>query len=881
MSQAKSTDINLRQQDTYWQQKLNREVSTLQLPFDYSRPVVSSYIRETESIQLKNELYLQLKQFSAKKNVSLFALLLASLKILLLRYKNEDVIVGSLSADSLNNEENFVNLIALRTILNSAQTIEDVIKKVIQTIEEASANKDYPFEELIANIKENKGFEDRIFSVMFVCLSCPCELSQTPITEQMLDDVSQYMVECDLVFLASEEDKTLTINCEYDGELFEPESIQRILGHYLTLLEGMVNNPYATPVCQLTLLTEAEKRQILIDWNDTQAEYPKDKCIHQLFEEQVIKTPDNIAVVFEGQQLTYKQLNQKANQLAHYLQKIGVKAETLVGICCDRSFDMIIGLLGILKAGGAYVPLDPNYPVERLQYILEDSKISILLTQERLVNKLQFNFEKILKLDTDFELINQESKDNIPNEVSPHNLAYIIYTSGSTGKPKGVLIKHQGVSNLIHNQQKHFRLDLKSKVLQFFSLSFDGAVWEIFPTLASGSTLYLISQETQLNPFELNKFILNHQINIIMLPPSVLGMLPNNELPHLKTIGVGGEVCPANLINKLNQNQRSFLNAYGPTEVTVYATISHITDENNVNIGRPLDNVKIYILDSNLQPLPVGVSGEMYIGGDGLARGYLNKPELTAKKFVPNPFAEGKLYKTGDLAKYLSDGNIEFIGRIDDQVKIRGFRIELGEIETTLTQHPQIQEAVVLVKENQDKNKYLIAYLILKDKGLQNETIKSFLRKKLPDYMIPSVFIFLDKFPLNSNSKIDRKALLLLKNQKPIETTYVKPESDLEKNIVEIWQQVLKVSTIGIHDNFFDLGGNSLLMARVSSELSEQFSHNLSILELLQYPTINSLANYLSQQNNIEFTESKISNRTKMRREGKAKMKSLRKQRRK
>ncbi|NEO15575.1 MULTISPECIES: amino acid adenylation domain-containing protein, partial [unclassified Moorena] len=516
--------------------------------------------------------------------------------------------------------------------------------------------------------------------------------------------------------------------CVYNTDLFEAEKISRMVSHYKNLLLAAVENP-ERPISQLPLMTQPELDQILVEWNNTKTDYPTDKCIHQLFEEQVEKTPDAVAVVFEEQKLTYSQLNTKANQLAHYLQKLGVVPETLVGICVDRSVEMVVGLLAILKAGGAYVPLDPAYPQERLEYMFADSQVSVLLTQEQILAQLPQHQAQVVFLDRDWEKIATETPEKVESEVSPQNLAYVIYTSGSTGKPKGVLVEHKGLCNLATVQMQGFQVNSNSRVVQFASLSFDASISEIVMALGSGASLYIGSRDTLMPGTGLSQWLQSNKITHITIPPSALAVMPKEELPDLKTIVVAGEACPPELISYWSVG-RQFVNAYGPTESTVCATMAECSPECSVPpIGRPISNTQIYILDKNLQPVPIGVSGEIYIGSVGLARGYLNREDLTNQRFIPNPFDNSKvnppltpllkgsqksklLYKTGDLGRYLGDGNIEFIGRIDHQVKVRGYRIETGEIEATLTQHPSVKQTVVVAREDNSVSQRLVAYIV-------------------------------------------------------------------------------------------------------------------------------------------------------------------------
>jgi amino acid adenylation domain-containing protein len=564
------------------------------------------------------------------------------------------------------------------------------------------------------------------------------------------------------------------------------------------------------------LLTETELHKLLVEWNNTLFDYPNDKCIHELFEATVERTPDAVAVVFEGEQLTYRELNARANQLAHYLQSLGVEPEVLVGICIERSLEMVVGLLGILKAGGAYVPLDPAYPSERLAFMLEDSCVAVLLTKAPEAEKLTLPSERVVYLDKDWEEIAQHSEKNPAIRVTHNNLAYVIYTSGSTGKPKGVLVVHQGVCNLITAQMQLFNVQPNSRVLQFASFSFDASVWEVLMALVPGATLVMATRQNLLPGPALIGLLREQAVTTITLPPSVIAVLPEKEFPALQTIIVAGEACSSNLVARWASGRRLF-NAYGPTEATVCATVALCTDgSQKPSIGRPIANTQIYLLDEKLQPVAIGVPGELYIGGAGLARGYLNRPDLTKEKFIPNPFSNKpgeRLYKTGDLARYLSDGNIEYLGRIDNQVKIRGFRIELGEIEAVLAQHPEVFQALVICREDIPGNKHIVAYLVPKTEAEEKKApptvddFRSFLLASLPDYMVPVTFIFLPAMPLTPNGKIDHRALpdpnTYSRSKK---TDFVPPSTPTEKAIAAIWSEVLGIE-VGIHDDFIQLGG--------------------------------------------------------------------------
>ncbi|MHC5737512.1 amino acid adenylation domain-containing protein [Nostoc sp.] len=616
----------------------------------------------------------------------------------------------------------------------------------------------------------------------------------------------------------------------------------------------IINSPQV--INNLSALTEQERHKILVEWNHTTVDYPKHLCIHQLFEAQVEKTPDSIAVVFKKEQLTYQELNHRANKIAHHLRLLGVGTEILVGICVERSLEMIVGMLGILKAGGAYVPLDPTYPKERLSFMLSDSQVQVVLTQEKFVENLTASGAKLICLD-DKESFQRESNENLSSGVAPENLAYVIYTSGSTGTPKGVLIQHQGVCNLIQAKVKLFDVQQNSRVLQFASFSFDASVSEIFMALCSGASLYLGTQDCLRPGADLMRLLQEQSITHVTLPPTALAALPKEELPNLQTLIVAGEACNPKLIAEWSKGRR-FFNAYGPTESTVCATVGECTSgDTQLTIGRAIANTKIYILDQNQQPVPIGTPGELFIGGDGLARGYLNRPELTKEKFIPHPFEKAersRLYKTGDLARFLPDGNIEFLGRIDHQVKIRGFRIELGEIEALLSQYPDVQQVVVIAREDIPGDKRLVAYIVLNQKlDVSVTTLKRFLQEKLPNYMVPAVFVILDSLPLTPNGKVDRQNLPASDRTRPdLEETFIAPRNSTEETLASIWVELLGLEQIGIDDNFFNLGGHSLIAAQILSRIREGFQVELFFHHIFANPTIAGLAGLIEQHSQLK-----------------------------
>ncbi|NCR34055.1 MAG: amino acid adenylation domain-containing protein [Microcystis aeruginosa S11-01] len=840
----------LQSQLNYWQNQLTAAPPLLSLPTDHPRPAVQSFVGTQQEFSLSPKLSQALTELSHQQGVTLFMTLLAAFDALLYRYTGSgDILVGTPIANRNRSEIEgligfFVNTLVMRTDLSDNPSFSQLLTRVREVTMDAYAHQDLPFEMLVEALQPERDLSHTpLFQVAFVLQNTPkSEIAMTGLTVTDLPPENT-TAKFDLTLAMVNTDDGLKGVWEYNTDLFESSTIERLSGHFLNLLGGIVANPQAR-ISQLTLLTESETNQLLIEWNNTQVDYPEYKCIHQLFEEQVKRTPDAVAVVCSQQQLTYNELNCRANQLAHYLQKLGVKADTLVGISLERSLEMIVGLLGILKAGGAYLPLDPDYPSERLQFAIADAQLSLLLTQERLLDKLTENQAQLILLEQVEEEINQNSQDNLTGVVTANNLANLIYTSGSTGKPKGVMVEHRGLFNLTQAQIKTFNLDSDSRILQFASLNFDASIWEILMAMGAGATLYLSKKDALMPGLPLMERLKDYAITHITLPPSALAALPLEEIPELQTIIVAGEACSEELIKQWATG-RNFFNAYGPTETSVCATVEKWTDETlKVTIGRPIANTQVYILDCHLQPVPIGVPGELHIGGMGLARGYLNRPELTQEKFIPNPFSnypDSRLYKTGDLARYLPDGKIEYLGRIDNQVKIRGFRIELGEIEALLNQNEAVQSSCVIVREDNLGDKRLVAYVVPQPEiNLTINEIRQFLRAKLPDYMVPTAFVLLDTFPLTPNGKIDRRALPVPDLQSQGE--YIAPRNPIEEKIAQIWAEVLKLERVSIEDNFFELGGHSLLATQVISRCQEAFEIALPLRYLFESPTIAQLS---------------------------------------
>ncbi|BAY60049.1 amino acid adenylation [Calothrix brevissima NIES-22] len=895
----------------YWQQQLAGELPVLNLPTDHPRPSVQTYRGASVPFQLNAKLTEKLKTQSRTCGTTLYMTLLAAYQLLLHRYTGqEDILVGSPTAgrseaDLAGVIGYFVNPVVIRSNLSGNLTFEQLLAQVRQTVLDAFTHQDYPFALLVERLQTVRdSSRSPLFQTMFVLQKAHL-LHEQGLTAFTLNEtgveihlgelqmeslaLEQKVAQFDLTLTMAEVNNSLAASFEYNADLFNSDTITRMASHFQTLVENIVANSQQ-PLSTLPLLTAVEKQQLLVEWNATQTDYPKDVCLHELFEAQVEKAPNAIAVIFQDQQLTYQQLNQQANQLAHYLQASGIKSEVRVGIYLERSLEMAIGVLGVLKAGATYVPLDHTYPKERIAFMVADAEVQILLTQQSLVTSLPEQPASVICLDTDWEIINQQSTEKPTAAVNPGNLAYIIYTSGSTGQPKGVMIPHMGIVNRLVWGIERYQLTPKDRVLQKTSFSFDVCVWEFFAPLLSGASLVMAKPNGHQDPSYLVQVMKQQQITIADFVPAMLQLIleqPGLEACEaLRYITCGGEALPKELRDRFfNRLQGVELhNCYGPTEVSIDATSWVCQPQSEViSIGRPIANQQIYILDNYLQPVPIGVSGELYVGGAGLSRGYLNRPDTTAEKFIPHPFSNepgARLYKTGDLARYLPDGNIEFLGRLDEQVKIRGFRLELGEIAAVLRQYPGVAEAAVVVQNNTDNQafqKRLIAYLVPKEhqqlefsasvgedslseilfsqgevnphqdnQQLSAKYLRSYLSRHLPDYMIPAAFVTIPEMPRTPNGKLDYRALPALDaTSLELAVTYVPPSTPLEEVLAGIWREILQIERVGIDDNFFELGGHSLLAIQVISRIRDIFHVELPVHNLFEASTIAQLSQLL------------------------------------
>ena len=873
----------LEKQLAYWRAQLAGTPAVLELPTDRPRPAERSFRGARHSMMLPASLTEALKALSRREGVTLFMTLLAAFQALLSRYtSHEDIVVGSPIANRTQTELEgligfFANLLVLRTDLSGDPGFRDLLGRVREVTLGAYAHQDLPFERLVEELQPERSLSHTpLFQVMLVLLNNPREALELPgLTLEPLE-VDIGTAEFDLTLFMWEEAEGLNVLSEYNTDLFDAATITRMLTAFQNLLEGIVVDPEQR-LSTLPLLTSTERRQLLVEWNESQADYPN-QPIHELFEAQAARTPDAVALVFEDKQLTYRELNRRANQLAHYLRKRGVGPEALVGVCMERSLEMVVGLLGILKAGGAYVPLDPGYPPERLAFMLEDSQVPWLLTEQRLWDEMNVGQDAILShvvrpilMDADWEAIAQESEQNPISGATADNLAYVIYTSGSTGRPKGVLGLHRGAVNRFAWMWDAYPFEAGEACCQRTSLNFVDSVWEIWGPLLQGVRTVLIPDEALKDAERLVQTLAAHHVTRIVLVPSLLRVVLDSyadlqsRLPELKYWVTSGEAISLELAQRFFEAlPRSILiNLYGSSEVsadvTCYDTRQMSEQLSSVPIGRPLANTQIYLLDRYLNPSPIGVPGELHAGGAGLARGYLNRPELSAEKFIPSPFSQepgALLYKTGDLARYLPDGNIEYLGRLDHQVKVRGYRIELGEIEAALQAHPAVQETVVMAREDEPGEARLVAYVVpdpqyhdssdpLQKMSSHNLTqqLRSFLAKGLPNYMVPAAFVILDKLPLTPNGKVNRRALPAPDRSNPeLEATFEAPRTPVEQALAEIWAEVLKLERVGIRDDFFELGGHSLLATQVISRVRQALRVDLPMRSLFDGPTVAELA---------------------------------------
>ncbi|NOK39008.1 amino acid adenylation domain-containing protein, partial [Corallococcus exercitus] len=844
-------DEELERQLSYWRQQLADAPALLKLPTDRPRPAEQSFRGAGHPVLLSRQLSDALKAFAQREGVTPFMLLLATFQLLLSRYAGQDdVSVGSsIAGRRLAELEGligfFANTLVMRTRLDGDPSFRALLQRVRETTLGAYAHQDIPFEKLVEEFKPERNLAyNPFFQVLFTVLNTPVsKLSVSGLTLRLLE-LETTVSKFDLELAFTESDGSLQGLFVYNSDLFDAATIARMATQLQTLLEDVLARPDAR-LSELELLPPSERQHLLRDWNEARRELPEVPLVHRLFEAQVARTPDATALCFGAESLTYAQLNARANQLARHLRRVGVRSEVLVALCLDRSFDFVIALLATLKAGGAFLPLDPHLPSERLDFIITDAVAAVLLTHSSVDHPLD-RHGYVLRLDEDEAHFAREPKHDLDFTPDALSLAYVIYTSGSTGRPKGALLQHRGLCNTALQTVDFMDLRPGCRLLQFFSPGFDASVSEIIPALLSGATLVLASREELMPGAPLVDLVREQSITTLKLTPTVLAQLQPEELAGVRTLIVAGEACTPELVERFAPGRR-FVNAYGPTEATVCATVNTALRPDRVTLGRPFHNVQAYVLDAWLRPLPIGVPGELYLGGVGLARGYLGRPDLTAERFVPNPFSSepgARLYRTGDKARWLPHGELESLGRLDFQVKLRGFRIELGEVETVLSLHPHVRACVVLLREDSPGHRRLVAYAVAADSEAPPDvdSLRSWLKEKLPDYMVPASFVLLEALPLSSSGKVDRGALPPPEASSQLQATaYVAPRDEVEQQLADIWSRVLGREQVGIHDNFFELGGDSIISLQVVAR-ARQAGLLLTTRHLFQHQTVARLA---------------------------------------
>ncbi len=848
----------------YWKEHLGTNVQLTDLPSDRSEPQERSLLGATSSRVFSRGLVHSVRSLCRKECVTPYMLLFSAFNVLLHRYTGQDEITVGTPVSGRNRVETedligfFVNTLPIRTDFTGDLTFRELLLRERNTCLNAFSRQDVPFEKIVETLQpERTSARNPFFNVMFSLQNAPHNKWELPglVFEQI--EIENGTSKFDLTLAMQDGGESLGAVAEFSTDLFSPGTIERLLGHLEVVLESAVSNP-EQKISKLPLLTPAEHVQILVDWNQTSTVYPREATVHKLFEKAVCKNPDAIAVRYGSDQLTYAQLNDRANRVANFLRKLGAGPDVPIGVSMERSTQMIVGWLGILKAGAAYVPLDPEYPQERLAFMIEDTKMPVILTQKALLH--QFSKEtRTICIDSDWRSISQEPNTSPLVDVGAENLAYIIYTSGSTGRPKGAAVPHRGIVRLVFNTN-YIQFDSDDRLAQISNSSFDAATFEVWGSLLHGGQLVGVEKDIFLSPKAFAQFIHEEKITGMFLTVALFNQIVA-EVPDafrgIKNVLFGGDAADAKAVRTVLEKgaPQHLINGYGPTESTTFSSCYEVRsvhpEAKSISIGRPNSNTMYYVLDKNLQPVPVGVWGELHIGGDGLARGYFNRPELTASKFIKNPFSPdpgGRLYKTGDRVRWLPEGIIDFSGRIDCQVKIRGFRIEPEEIESILKQQSLVRDAVVLVREDSPGDKRLVAYVATPQAGATTpEQLRKILAEKVPAYMVPSTVVVMEAFPLTPNGKIDRRSLPKPEN-KSTTVEVEPPRSFLENQLKRIWADVLERKSVGVDENFFELGGHSLLAVKLFAQVEKQLGHRVPLQILFQAPTIEQLAKIMREK---------------------------------
>ncbi|HVF42737.1 MAG TPA: amino acid adenylation domain-containing protein [Pyrinomonadaceae bacterium] len=852
----------LESQLSYWKRRLEGAPAILELPADRPRPAVQSLNGARHLFALPAATAEALRGVGERQGATLFMVLFAAFNVLLKRYTGQDDLVVGVPIAGRNRSETsdvigfFINTLPLRTELDGDPTFDELLSRVRASTLEAYDHQDLPFERLVDELQPERDLSHSpLFQVMFNLKNAPMppmELAGLKLTPV---EVGTGTSKFDLMFDVSETAGGLEGWFDYNTDLFDAATVERLAAHLRNLLDSAAEDP-SRRVSELPMMSEGERRQILFDWNDTEHEFQGPPSLHQMFEEQAARTPDAPALTFEGEHMTFGELNRRANQVAHRLRAHGAGPEVLVGVMMERSLELMVAFLGVLKSGAAYVPLDPDYPLERLAFMLEDTKAPVVLSARGLARGLEGRGPRVVYLDDESAGLERESAENPNVGVSADNLCYVIYTSGSTGQPKGAMLHHGGVRNRLLWGINDYRLGPGDVVLQKTPISFDVSVWEIFAPLCCGARMVIARPGGHRDSAYIAELIEEQRVTHADFVPAMMQVFLDDgaaeKYRSLKLITCAGEALGAELRERFfGLTDAELYNLYGPTEASVAVTYWRCRRDGRervIPIGHPMTNTRVHILGRDLRPVPVGVAGELHIGGVAPARGYLNRADLTAEKFIPDAYSRRggeRLYKTGDLACYQPDGSILFLGRMDDQLKIRGMRMELGEVEAVLTRHPSVGEAAVLAHESAAKDKFLVAYVVARPgEAATRQELQDFLRELLPDFMVPSHFVMLDAMPLTQSGKVNRRAL-----PRPQEeaTEFVAPESELERIIADVWQKVLNVERVGVHHNFFDLGGNSLRMTQAHSKLRTILGRDIQMLSLFKYPTVHTLAKSLGE----------------------------------
>ncbi|HEV3051885.1 MAG TPA: amino acid adenylation domain-containing protein, partial [Longimicrobium sp.] len=854
----------LDRQLAYWRDRLAGAPELLELPTDRPRPAVQTYRGASERIELPAELLERLQALGRSEGATLYMTLLGAFQVLLSKYSgSEDVVVGSPIAGRTRKEVEeligfFVNTLVLRTDLSGDPSFREVLGRVREATLGAYEHQEVPFEKLVAELQPERSLSHSpLFQMLFTLQEAGGGGGALPGLEVSGAGAAMEIAKFDLSLDLTATLQGLRGGLNYSTDLFDRSTVRRMLGHLARVLEQVAADADLR-LSQMELLGEGERALVLEEWNRTAAEVPADRCIHEMFEAQAAHTPDAVAVEFEGETLSYAALNARANRLAHHLRALGVGPDARVGICVERGPEMIASLLAILTAGGGYVPLDPAYPADRLRYMLDDSAPTALITQSSLAGTFAGLDVPVVELDAAAPAWDAYPASDLDQvAVRPDHLAYIIYTSGSTGRPKGVMVAHRSLVNHTAWQAAEFGIGARDTVLQRTSISFDASVWELWTTLATGARMLLLSSDAAKDPEAIGRAVEEGGVTIAQFVPTllqaVLGALPAGASLPCRTLFCGGEPLSAALVEEARAaGAGEVVNLYGPTEATIDST-AHVCglDGHAPAIGRPIANARIYVLDASGAPAPVGVAGELYVGGAGVARGYLGRPRLTAERFVPDPFPVergARLYRTGDLGRWRADGTLEFLGRTDFQVKVRGFRIELGEIEAALREHEGVRECAVLVREDAGE-KRVVAYVV---GDVETDALRAHVRRSLPEYMVPAAFVPLERLPLTPNGKLDRKALPAPELAADADR-YVAPRTPVEEVLAGIWAEVLRLERVGVEESFFDLGGHSLLATRVVSRIRELFGVEMPLRALFEGPTVAELAGRVEEMRRAEL----------------------------